>query len=217
LDPTHNYSDPNDDNNDGDFGVTNVPSTQQAGIFYITGTFNVNNGSLAVGDGVSLVLRQTANQPSLTANGSASIDINTGATDGTKGFPPDLRKAAFKTDGSYSYSFDTSSGTWQYTASNTDKSTVGVAVYVVKPSQMGDLTTDANTDQVQVQAGSALSWQGVLYAPHDNIALSGQPLHDAIGQFICWTVKLSGGTTVVQTYDGPGESTPRLVEPRLGQ
>jgi hypothetical protein len=217
LDPTHNYSDPNDDNNDGDFGVTNVPSTQQAGIFYITGTFNVNNGSLAVGDGVSLVLRQTANQPSLTANGSASIDVNTGATDGTKGFPPDLRKAAFKTDGSYSYSFDTSSGTWQYTASNTDKSTVGVAVYVVKPSQMGDLTTDANTDQVQVQAGSALSWQGVLYAPHDNIALSGQPLHDAIGQFICWTVKLSGGTTVVQTYDGPGESTPRLVEPRLGQ
>jgi hypothetical protein len=217
LDPTHNFSDPDDANGDGDFGQTDVPSTQQPGIFYITGAMNVNNGALVVGDGVSLVLRKTANQPSLVANGNGAVDLNTGASDGTKGFPPNLKKAAFQTDGSYSYSFDATSSTWVYSANNNDPATVGIAVYVVTPLQLGDPTVDANTDQVQINAGAALSWQGVLYSPHDNIVLSGQPLHDAIGQFICWTVKLAGGTTVTQTYDGPGEAAPRLVEPRLGQ
>lgn len=218
LDPIHNYSDPNDADNNGDFGMTNVPLTQQPGIFYITGQLNVGNNALVVGDGVTIVLRKTANQPSMTVAGGASggaVDINTGASDGTKGFPPNMKKAGFQTDGSYSYSLN--SGIWQYTADNNDKSKVGVAVYVIKPAQYGDTTSDANTDQVQIQAGAALSWQGVLYAPRDNITLSGQPLHDAIGQFICWTVKLAGGATVTQTYDGPGEAAPRLVEPRLGQ
>jgi hypothetical protein len=227
LDPIHNYSDPNDDvapfitdvpapSAAVAFGQTDVPATQQAGIFYVTGTFNVNNGALAVGDGVSIVLRQTANQPGMVVNGNGAIDVNTGATDGVKGNPI-MKKAAFQTDGSYSYTFNTTTSQWQYTANNNAKTPVGVAVYVVTPAQLGDNTVDANTDMVQIAAGAALSWQGVLYAPHDNIVLSGQPLHDAIGQFICWTVKLAGGTTVTQIYDGPGEAAPRLVEPRIGQ
>ncbi|MBI3746628.1 MAG: hypothetical protein HY264_08970 [Chloroflexi bacterium] len=215
LDPIHNYSDPNDTNNDGNYGQTDVPATQQAGVFYITGTLNVNNGSLVVGDGVSIFLRNTSNQPGMTVNGNGAVDLNTGATDGTKGFPPNRKKGAYQTDGTYAYTF--TGGAWTYTAVDTDKTPVGIAVYVITPAQLGDPTVDANTNMVQVNAGAALSWQGVLYAPRDNITLSGQPLHDAIGQFICWTVKLAGGTTVVQTYDGPGEAAPRLVEPRLGQ
>jgi hypothetical protein len=217
LDPVHTFSDPNDANNDGNYGQADLPATQQAGIFYVTGAMNVNNGALVVGDGVSVVLRRTANQPSMVANGDGAIDLNTGATDGVKGYPPNLKKAAFQTNGSYSYTFNVTTSTWQYTADNNDKANVGVAVYVVTPAQLGITTSDANTDQVQISAGAALSWQGVLYGPRDNIVLSGQPQHDAIGQFICWTVKLAGGTTVTQTYDGPGESAPRLVEPRLGQ
>ncbi|HZM72768.1 MAG TPA: pilus assembly protein TadG-related protein [Candidatus Polarisedimenticolia bacterium] len=219
LDPIHNYSDPDDSNGDSNFGMTDVPATQQAGIFYFTGTLNVNNGSLVVADGVSLVLRKTANQPSIQVNGTGAIDINTGASDTTPGFPPNFKKAAFQTDGSYSYTFDNTltPPAWVYSANNADTANVGVAIYVVTPAQMGDLTADANTGQVKVAAGAAIAWQGVMYAPRDNIELSGQPLHDAIGQFISWTVKLSGGTTVTQTYDGPGESAPRLVEPRLGQ
>jgi Flp pilus assembly protein TadG len=219
LDPTHTYSDPDDANNDGNFGATDLPSTQQPGIFYITGTLNINNGALAVGDGVSLVLRETSNQPGLIANGDGALDINTGATDGTKGFPPNLKKAGFQTDGSYSYTYDNTLARWVYTADNNDKANVGVSVYVVKPAQIpgGSTAADANTDMIQIQAGAAISWQGVLYAPHDNITLSGQPTHDAIGQFIAWTVKIAGGTTVTQTYDGPGESVPRLIEPHLGQ
>jgi hypothetical protein len=222
LDPVHNYSDPDDADNDGDFGMTDVPAIQQAGIFYVTGTFNVNNNSLAVGDGVSIVLRKTSNQPGMVVNGDGVIDINTGASDGVKDSAPNppnpnMRKAAFQTDGSYSYTFNSTTLRWEYTADNSLKSQVGVAVYVVTPAQLGDNTVDANTDMVQVNAGAALSWLGVLYAPHDNIVLSGQPLHDAIGQFICWTVKLAGGTKIIQVYDGPGEAAPRLVEPRLGQ
>jgi hypothetical protein len=219
LDPTHNYSDPDDANNDGDFGVSDVPSTQQPGIFYITGTLDVGTGALVVGDGVSIVLRPTSSQPGLKTTGNGAVDLNTGASDGTRESPPNPNriKAAFQTDGSYSYTFDATSSTWVYTANNNDKANVGVALYAVKPIQLGDPTVDANTNQVQINAGAALAWQGVLYAPHDNITLSGQPLHDAIGQFICWTVKLAGGTTVTQTYDGPGEAAPRLVEPRLGQ
>jgi hypothetical protein len=215
LDPVHNYTDP--DNNGG---MTDVPVNQQAGIFYITGTLNVGNNALVVGDGVSLVLRKTSPQPALKVTGDGAVDINTGASDGVKDVPPDMKKAAFQTDGSYAYTFDNtlSPPRWVYNAAlNADKANVGVAVYVVTPTQTGDLTSDANTSLIQVQAGSALSWRGVLYAPRDNITLSGQPLHDAIGQFICWTVKLAGGATVTQTYDGPGEAIPKLVEPRLGQ
>ena len=217
LDPLHNYDDPNDANNDGDYLMTDVPATQQPGIFYITGSLNVNNNALVVGDGVTLVLRETSNQPGMVVNGSGVIDVNTGATDTTKGFPPNLKKAAYQTDGTYSYTFNGSTNVWQYSAVNTDATPVGIAVYVITPAQMGDNTSDANTDMVKINAGAALSWQGVLYGPRDNIELSGQPLHDAIGQFVSWTFKLSGGTRVIQTYDGPGESAPRLVEPRLGQ
>ena len=127
------------------------------------------------------------------------------------------KKAAFKTDGNPSYTFNTTLNVWEYTANNLDKSTTGVAVYVVKPDQTGNTTSDASTNLIKVAAGAALAWQGILYAPRDNIVLSGQPSHDDIGQFICWTVKIAGGTTINQTYDGPGEAAPRLVEPRLGQ
>jgi hypothetical protein len=223
LDPVHNYSDPNDANNDLDFGQSDLLAGQQPGIYYVTGQLLVNNGALVVGDGVTLVLRKSGNQPALKVNGGSggtgggAVDLNTGASNGTAGFPPDFRKAAFQTNGDYSYTFDTTSNLWQYSANNTDKSSVGVAVYVIKPEQTGDLTADANTSLVQISAGAALSWRGILYAPRDNIVLSGQPSHDDIGQFICWTVKIAGGTTINQTYDGPGEAAPRLVEPRLGQ
>lgn len=217
LDPVHNYSDPNDANNDGNFGMTDVPSSQRAGIFYITGHLNVSASGIVVGDGVSIVLRETDNQPGLKVLAGGVVDINTGASDRVAGFPPNNKKAGFQSDGSYSYTFNSTSNVWEYTANNSDKANVGVAIYVVKPAQMGTLTSDANTNMIQVNAGAALSWQGVLYAPRDNIVLSGQPTHNAIGQFICWTVKLAGGTTISQAYDGPGEGAPRLVEPRLGQ
>jgi hypothetical protein len=214
LDPTHTYTDP--DNDDPALrGETTLPATQQPGIFYITGNLDIQAGGLIVGDGVSVFFRPPALfRP--TAGGV--MDLNTGASDGSPPGSPDMRKGAFMTDGNYSYGWDASAGQWVYnTALNTDSSRTGIAIYVIKPSQYGVGTVDANTDVIQVQAGSGLAWRGVTYAPHDNLQIAGQPDHDGIGQFVSWTFKFAGGTNVKQTYDGPDVSLPRLVEPHLGQ
>jgi hypothetical protein len=214
LDPTHTYTDP--DNDDPALrGEADLPLGQQPGIFYITGNLDVQANALIVGDGVSVFFRSPA-QFRPTAAGV--MDLNTGASDGSAGGSPDMRKGAFMTDGNYTYGWDASAGRWVYdTALNTDSSRTGIAIYVIKPEQYGVSTVDANTDVVQVQAGSGLAWRGVTYAPHDNLQIAGQPGHDGIGQFVSWTFKFAGGTVVKQTYDGPDVSLPRLVEPHLGQ
>jgi Putative Flp pilus-assembly TadE/G-like len=213
LDPTFNHSAPNSPSTDVS---TAVPSGQRPGIYYITGALNVNQGALVVGDGVTLVFLPGGNNDGLVVGAGGVVDLNTGASDRAKGFPPDLHKAAYQTDGSYSYSWGTS-GPWTYTANNADSSIVGVTVYVAKPSQYGNNVVDANTNVIKINSGGGLAWSGVTYAPHDNIQLAGQPNHDGIGQFVSWTFKFAGGTSVTQTYDGPDQSTPRLVEPHLGQ
>jgi hypothetical protein len=120
------------------------------------------------------------------------------------------------TDGNTTYTWN--GAVWQYDSTvNVGNTRTGIAIYVVKPSQWGDNTVDASSDTIKVQAGSSLAWSGVTYAPHDNIQIAGQPNHDGIGQFVSWTFKFSGGVTVKQTYDGPDQSLPRLVEPHLGQ
>lgn len=206
LDPVNNHSSPN---NPGTTDVvTLLGSGQQPGIFYVTGTLNVNGGSLVVGDGVTLVFfPSTSNSDGLVDNGV--VEINRGLTGVNRA------KGAFLSDGSYTYTYSTK---WTYTADNNDKTRFGVAVYVAKPSQIGNATVDANTSLIKVNStGAALAWSGLTYAPHDNVQIAGQPNHDGVGQLVSWTVKFAGGTTVHQTYDGPDGQTPRLLEPTLGQ
>ncbi len=216
LDPIHTYTDP--DNADPALrGQTNLPSTQQPGIFYITGNLDVQAGALLVGDGVTIVLRPPGArlQPSGTG---AVIDLNTGASDGVAGGAPNQKKAAFMTDGNYTYGYDSGLGRWVYNSSlNSDNTRTGVAIYVARPDQYGVSGSDANTDVIKVNALAGLAWSGVTYAPRDNIQIAGQPDHDGIGQFVSWTFKFAGGTVVKQTYDGPDQSVPHLVEPHLGQ
>jgi len=167
---------------------------------------------------VSVFFRPNGTSGQFQPSGGGVMDLNTGASDKVLGTPPDMRKAAYMTDGNFTYGWDASLSQWVYnTGLNTDSSRTGVAIYVAKPSQLGVGTVDANTDVIKVQAGSALAWRGVTYAPHDNVQIAGQPDHDAIGQFVSWTFKFAGGTNVKQTYDGPDVSLPRLVEPHLGQ
>jgi Putative Flp pilus-assembly TadE/G-like len=215
LDPTHTYTDP--DNADPALrGQTNLPATQQPGIFYITGNLDVQTNALVVGDGVSVFFRPNGTNGQFQPSGGGVMDLNTGKSNPSS--PPDMRKAAYMTDGNYTYGWNAGLGEWVYNTSlNTDSSRTGIAIYVAKPSQLGIGTVDANTNVIKVQAGSGLAWRGVTYAPHDNIEIAGQPDHDGIGQFVSWTFKFAGGTNVRQTYDGPDVSLPRLVEPHLGQ
>ncbi len=212
LDPLNNYATPNSLSPVG----TPIGSNQQPGIYYITGALNVNANALVVGDGVSVVFLPGGNNDGLIVGSQGVVDLNTGASDRFTGYPPDLHKAAFQTDGSYSYSWG-ASGPWTYTANNADNSKVGVTIYVAKPSQYGNNVADANTNVIKINSGGGLAWQGVTYAPHDNIQFAGQPNHDGIGQFVSWTFQFAGGTEVTQVYDGPDNSTPHLVEPHLGQ
>jgi len=217
LDPTHTYTDP--DNADPLLrGQADLPIGQQPGIFYLTGNLDVQTNALVVGDGVSVFFRPNGTNGQFQPSGGGVMDLNTGASNKVGGSPPDMRKAAYMTDGNFTYGWDASLGQWVYkTGLNSDISRTGVAIYVAKPSQMGVGTVDANTDVIKVQAGSGLAWRGVTYAPHDNVQIAGQPGHDGIGQFVSWTFKFAGGTNVKQTYDGPDVSLPRLVEPHLGQ
>lgn len=213
LDPIHTYSDP-DNANPALRGQLNLPFGQQPGIFYITGTLNLQNDALLVGDGVTIVFRpQNSTAPGLSPNAGGVLDLNTGASG-----VPNQQKGAYMTDGSPTYVWNSSTSQWAYNSSlNSDKTRVGIAIYVARPDQYGVMTPDANTNVIQVTSGSGLAWKGVTYAPHDNINLAGQPGHDGIGQFVSWTFKFAGGTNVTQIYDGPDQSLPRLVEPHLGQ
>ena len=217
LDPTHTYTDP-DNPVAASRGQANVPGGQRPGIFYITGSFNIRSNALVVGDGVTVVIRppnSLSGTYGLLPTSGGVLDLNRGATT-TTGTDPSWKRGAFMTDGNTTYQWN--GAVWSYNpAVNTGNTRTGVAIYVVKPSQWGDNTVDASSDTIKVQAGSSLAWSGVTYAPHDNIQIAGQPNHDGIGQFVSWTFKFSGGVAVKQTYDGPDQALPRLVEPHLGQ
>jgi hypothetical protein len=221
LDPTHSYTDPTNAVV-ASRGQADLVQAQRPGIFYITGTFNIRAGALVVGDGVTVVIRppnSLSGSYGLLPTSGGVMDINTGASDTVAGpIPAPQRRGALMTDGNSSYVWNGGLAQWQYdSAVNNGNTRTGVAIYIVKPAQWGNNTVDASSDTIKVQSGSSLAWAGVTYAPHDNIQIAGQPNHDGIGQFVSWTFKFSGGVTIKQTYDGPDQSLPRLVEPHLGQ
>jgi len=183
---------------------TYIPQTQQPGIVYITGTFNINNQALVVGDGVTIVFRGDA---SFSPNRGV-MDLNRGLADPTVG---EEKYGAWTTKGQSSWTWNGSQYDYR-TGWNPAADGRGVAIYVLKPAQYG--TSDADgTDVIQVNAFSGLAWLGVTYAPNDNVQIAGQPNHDGIGQLISWTFTFNGSTVVTQTFDGPDEGQPYLIEP----
>jgi hypothetical protein len=92
----------------------------------------------------------------------------------------------------------------------TDPNDRGIALYVLRPPS-------PSTSILQMSSGSGIDFRGIVYAPMDNVKLSGQPEHRDIGQTICWTLSLSGGVEFEQVFDGPGDERPTLLEPTVGQ
>jgi hypothetical protein len=195
-------------------GVPDVPtpllSGQLPGVFYVNGNVDVNSNAMLVGDGVSLVIRPgTSNQ--LTAGGGGVVDLNTGK------ITPNRQRGGFTVQGTLTHTCDAAMVCTYNTALNSQTDQVGVALYVIKRSQYSSVAVDNNSDVVKINSSGGLAWQGVTYAPHDNVELAGQPGHDGIGKFVSWTFTFAGGTNVRQTFDGLDESLPRLLEPTLGQ
>lgn len=207
LDPVFNHSTPENVATDVATPVrANTPNPRYPGIFYITNSIDLQNRSLVIGDGVTVVMRPDS---SFLPSSGAVMDLNTGKANGGTA----LKLGGWTTKGATPYA--NVLGTWVYQnlqEANPSTYGVGIALYVLKPSQAG-LSLGNGTDVIKVSSQAGLAWKGVTYAPNDNVAIAGQPSHDGIGQLVSWTFTFNGGTNVTQTYDGPGDGFPYLIEP----
>lgn len=200
-------------------------SGKKNGIFFITGTLDMNNSALLLGDGVTLVFERGAD---LNMNAGASVSLNSGnltnnpyaaACGGVPGGgSTNCRFAAWTArsggGGNYSWSEGLSP---TYASPPVDPFERGIASYVCKSSASCESGGGPSTNILQANSNSGFEWQGLVYAPFDNVKLAGQPTHNNIGQLVAWTVMFTGGVDISQTFDGPDSAAPALLEPRLGQ
>lgn len=200
-------------------------SGKKNGIFLITGTLDINNSGLVLGDGVTLVFDRGAD---LNMNAGASVSLNSGNVTNNPyaaacgGIPgggrTNCRFAAWtaRSGGGGNYSWSEGLAP-TYASPPTDPFERGIAAYVCKSASSCDSGGGPATDIIQASSGSGFDWQGLVYAPFDNVKLAGQPTHKNIGQLVAWTVMFTGGVEITQTFDGPDSAAPALLEPRLGQ
>lgn len=206
---------------------------QLAGVFYVYGNatgsqhgIDVQGNGMIVGNGVTVVViphPTAANRNLLSLSGGASAPAVMDLNRGELGVPDASarRLGAWYVRngvGASPYTCD-SGGSCTYDSSlEVDARKVGMAIYVVKRAQwLTGIAADNNSSVISVSAFSGLAWNGLTYAPHDNVKLAGQPGHDGIGQLVSWTFKFAGGTNVTQTYAGPEDGLPYLIEPKLSQ
>jgi len=190
---------------------------KQNGIYFITGSLNIDNGSLILGDGVTLVFHRNSD---LNATAGASISLNSGNMTNNPlagNCTPDCKFAAWaaKAGGGGTYSWST--GLSPVYAVPTDPFERGIAAYVCKSAAACGSGGGPSTNILQLNSGAGIDYLGLVYAPFDNVKLAGQPTHDDIGQLVAWTAQFTGGSEINQTWDGPDSYVPVLLEPRLGQ
>ena len=64
-----------------------------------------------------------------------------------------------------------------------------------------------------------IAFRGVLYAPYDDVIISGGSGFDTVGQVLAWTAKFNGACAAIDLdypYD-PAPAPPYLLEPGIGQ
>ena len=181
------------------------------GIYYITGTLDINNSGLLIGNGVTLVFARGAD---LNMNAGASISLNSGAGFGSSSCTPQCKYGGWTSKGGYQWSTGVAP---TYNGVPADLFAKGIAMYVCKSTGACDAGGTASTNIVQLSSGSGLDYLGLVYAPYDNVKFSGQPTHKDIGQLVAWTVMFTGGVEIDQTYAGPDSGTPYLIEPNTSQ
>jgi hypothetical protein len=204
----------------------NPVTGKENGIFYITGTLDINNSGLLMGDGVTLVFDRNAG---LNMNAGASISLNSGNTTNNPlastcggiagGGITNCRfggwTAKAGAGGTYTWSIGTSP-TYSVPGDPFER---GIAAYVCKtvgPTNCGS-GGSPSTNILQMNSSSGIDYRGMIYAPFDNVKVAGQPTHSDIGQLVSWTAQFTGGSTITQTFDGPDSGIPVLLEPHLGQ
>ncbi len=183
-------------------------ASKNNGVYYITGTLDINNSGLVIGNGVTLVFDRNSN---LNMNAGASISLNQ-STNGCGG--QDCKFAAWTSGGTYSWSTGPSP-TYSVPANPFFR---GMAAYVCRSAADCGSGGSPSTKIFQMNSNNTgIDYRGLIYAPLDNVKVAGQPNHKDIGQIVAWTVMFTGGVGIDQTYDGPDSATPVLLEPRTGQ
>jgi hypothetical protein len=75
------------------------------------------------------------------------------------------------------------------------------------------------SNRFEMQGGSSgLAFRGVLYAPYDDVGISGKNGFETVGQVLAWTAKFHGGDATID-LDYPYEyvdAKPYLLEPTVG-
>lgn len=194
------------------------------GIFYITGTLDIKNSGLIVGDGVTLVFAQGAD---LSMKAGASISLNSGNTTlnplasvcgGTaSGGDTDCKYGGWSVKSGAAGAYTWSTGLAPTFTVPADPFMKGLAAYVCKSVASCDSGGAPSTSILQMESGAGIDYRGLIYAPFDNVKLAGQPTHRNIGQLVAWTAQFTGGSDIYQEYAGPDSVTPVLLEPQLGQ
>ncbi len=202
----------------------NAVTGRQNGIFYVTGTLDINNGGLVIGDGVTLVFARGAD---LDMNAGATISLNSGNTTnnplavacggGPGGGETNCRFAGWTARPGAGGTYSWTAGLGPTYSAPSDPFERGIAAYVCKSAASCASGGGPSTNILQMNSASGIDYRGLIYAPYDNVKVAGQPTHKDIGQLVSWTAQFTGGSEITQTFDGPDAATPVLLEPRLGQ
>jgi hypothetical protein len=187
----------------------------------IGGGFDLNYGTIKVGGGA------TCGHPTDFATAKAYND----------GFNPCFQTQTYDTQ-DYAYAAWTTGGTspWQTNAGsgcaqasppvyNTTSNVVGNARCFTPGKDLGITfymygSGLGNNSRMKLStANMGYLFNGVLYAPNDDIQLGGgKDGQSAAGQIVGWTIEYHGGTRILQNWYGdPVDGQPFLIEPVLGE
>lgn len=90
----------------------------------------------------------------------------------------------------------------------------GITLYFTPPAW--DPSTISNRFEMQ-GTDAGIAFRGVLYAPYDDVRISGRNGFNTVGQVLAWTAKFNGGSASID-LDYPYESMPSppyLLEPTV--
>jgi hypothetical protein len=194
-----------------------------------TAAFDIKSGS-----GFVLNYGSLHNTPSNTSSG---CNLSTVKVYGD-GYSPCFRTADDPNGNDYAYAAWTTTGSspWQSNYGSgcaqastpayntTGKDTTGTtATPCVTPGKDLGITFYAygsSTSRFKLDTnGMGFLFNGVLYAPSDEVDLGGgNDAQAAAGQIVGWTIKYHGGTNIVQNwYAEPQDGQPFLIEPVIGE
>jgi len=182
---------------DPTYGLT---AGQQPGIFRIRTSLDLGQNVFIIGDGVSIFFDAAVSNFKIGNGGGLVINNGNAA--------PNRSLGAWTTRGVATWS---ACGALPCTPTyNAAADGIGMAFYVRPP-------VSGTTAIFNMSGASGLAFRGALYGPKDAVGIGGNSAQASAGQIIGYTIKYNGTTTLTQTYEGPADERPYLLEPTLGQ